>query len=58
MALQGPGSKRNHFAHRCASIRNINIPQLRSGYTDGLVLVEEEQKVLRGELSEAVERTV
>jgi allantoin racemase len=47
-----------HFAHRCASVRNINIPQLRPGYTDGLVLVEEEQKVLRGETSEAVERTV
>lgn len=45
-------------AHRCASVRNINIPHFRPGYTDGLVLVEEEQKALRGEPSEAVERAV
>ncbi len=47
-----------HFTYRCASVRNINIPHPRPGVTEEIVLVEEEQKALRGEPSEAVERAV
>ena len=47
-----------HFTHRCASVRNINIPHPRPGHTGGLNLVEEEKKAARGEPCEAVERAV
>ena len=47
-----------HFADRCASVRNINIPHPRPGCTEEIVLVEEEQKASRGKPSEAVERAV
>ncbi len=47
-----------HFTERCASVRNINIPQPRPGYTNEFLVVEEIEKALRGERSEAVERAV
>lgn len=43
---------------RCASIRNINLPLPRPGYTDETSLSKEREKVARGEPSEAIERAV
>lgn len=46
------------FTQRCASIRNINYPLPRPGYTGEPSLSEERDKAVRGEPSEAVERAV
>ncbi len=48
----------HRFTERCASIRNINYPLPRPGYTGESSLREELEKALRGEPSEAVERAV
>jgi allantoin racemase len=49
---------RHRFADRCASIRNINYHHARPGYEKESIIDEEREKALRGEPSEAVERTV
>ena len=48
----------HQFTQRCASIRNIDIPLARPGYTDEFPMFEEQKKALRGESSVAVERAV
>jgi allantoin racemase len=48
---------RHHFAERCASIRNINFPLPRPGST-GKFILDEREKALRGEPSEAVDKAV
>jgi Asp/Glu/hydantoin racemase len=48
----------HRFTDRCASIRCINYPLPRPGHTDGSSILEERDKTLRGEPSEAVERAV
>ncbi|MFC1909557.1 aspartate/glutamate racemase family protein [Chloroflexota bacterium] len=48
----------HHFTQRCASIRNLNFPIPRPGYTGELFISDERDKALRGEPSEAVERAV
>lgn len=48
----------HRFTQRCASIRNINYPLPRPGYTGEPSLREEREKAIRGEPSEAVERAV
>lgn len=50
--------RRHGFAHRCASIRNIDFPLPRPGCTDPSYLHLEKAKVRRGEPSEALERAV
>jgi allantoin racemase len=47
----------HHFTQRCASIRNINYPLPRPGHEDNFIL-EERDKALRGEPSDAVECAV
>jgi allantoin racemase len=47
----------HRFTERCASIRNINFPLPRPGSTGKLIL-EEREKAVRGEPSEAVECAV
>jgi allantoin racemase len=47
----------HHMTGRCASIRNINFPLPRPGST-GKPILEEREKAVRGEPSEAVERAV
>ena len=49
---------RHRFTDRCASIRNINYYHPRPGYTDETTVVQEREKAVRGEPSEAVERAV
>ncbi|MBF0277361.1 MAG: hypothetical protein HQM13_06215 [SAR324 cluster bacterium] len=49
---------RHRFHDRCASIRNINYYHARPGYENAKTIDEERDKALRGEASEAVERTV
>ena len=48
----------HHFTQRCASIRNINYPLPRPGYTGEPSLSDEREKAQRGEPSEAIERAV
>ena len=48
----------HQFTHKCASIRNINLPLPRPGHTDEFPMFEEQEKALRGEPSVAVERAV
>jgi allantoin racemase len=45
----------HRFTERCASIRNINYPLARPPHTAERSLLEEKEKALRGERSEAVE---
>ena len=45
----------HRFTGRCASIRNINYPLPRPPHTGERTLLEEKEKALRGEPSEAVE---
>jgi len=47
----------HRFTERCASIRNINFPLPRPGST-GKPILEEREKAIRGEPSEAVECAV
>ncbi len=49
---------RHRLADRCASIRNINFYHARPGVVDENTIDKEREKALRGEPSEAVERTV
>jgi len=48
----------HHFTHRCASIRNLNYPLPRPGYTDKTSIHHERDKALQGKPSEAIERAV
>ncbi|MBW1913514.1 MAG: hypothetical protein JRI86_01120 [Deltaproteobacteria bacterium] len=48
----------HRFTERCASIRNINYPLPRPGNTDTPFIIHERDKVLRGETSEVIDRTV
>jgi Asp/Glu/hydantoin racemase len=48
----------HRFTERCASIRNINFPLPRPGHEKGPFILNERDKALRGEPSEAVERAV
>ncbi|MFC1983884.1 aspartate/glutamate racemase family protein, partial [Chloroflexota bacterium] len=48
----------HHMTRRCASIRNINYPLPRPPYTGEPYLMDERDKALRGEPSEAIERSV
>jgi len=48
----------HHMTQRCASIRNINYPLPRPGFTGEPSLNDEREKAQRGEPSEAVERAV
>ncbi|MFH1488475.1 MAG: aspartate/glutamate racemase family protein, partial [Pseudomonadota bacterium] len=48
----------HRFAERCASIRNINFPLPRPGCTDRPFILNEREKALAGEPSEAVDRAV
>jgi allantoin racemase len=45
----------HRFTDRCASIRNINYPLPRPPHTGERTLLEEKEKALRGEPSQAVE---
>ena len=45
----------HRFTERCASIRNINYPLARPPHTGERSLLEEKEKALRGERSDAVE---
>ena len=47
-----------HFSQRCASIRNINYPLPRPGYTGEPSVSEERDKALRGEPSNAADVSV
>jgi allantoin racemase len=47
----------HHFSERCASIRNINFPLPRPG-TAGKFILDEREKAIRGEPSEAVDAAV
>lgn len=47
----------HRFDQRCASIRNLQLPHPRPGYSD-LHLAEQKQKALRGETSEMLEAAV
>jgi Asp/Glu/hydantoin racemase len=47
-----------HFSQRCASIRNINYPLPRPGYTGEPFISEEREKVMRGEPSNVVDIAV
>ena len=49
---------RHRLTERCASIRNINFYHARPGVEDENTIDKEREKALRGEPSEAVERTV
>jgi Asp/Glu/hydantoin racemase len=49
---------RHRMTGRCASIRNINFYHARPGVEDENTIDKEREKALRGERSEAVERTV
>ena len=49
---------RHCLTERCASIRNINFYHARPGVEDENTIDKEREKALRGEPSEAVERTV
>ena len=49
---------RHRLTDRCASIRNINFYHARPGVEDENTIDKEREKALRGERSEAVERTV
>ncbi len=49
---------RHRMTSRCASIRNINFSHARPGVVDENTIDKEREKALRGEPSEAVERTV
>ncbi|MFC1908639.1 aspartate/glutamate racemase family protein [Chloroflexota bacterium] len=46
------------FTQRCASIKSINFPLPRPPYTNEPSLLEEREKALRGEKSEAVDKAV
>jgi len=46
----------HRFADRCASIRNINFPLPRPGHEDRPFMLNEREKALKGETSDAVER--
>jgi Asp/Glu/hydantoin racemase len=48
----------HHFTKRCASIRNINFPLPRPGCPDRSFILNEREKALAGEPSEAVDRAV
>ena len=48
----------HRFTERCASIRNINYPLPRPGYTGRPFILNEREKALAGEPSEAVDRAV
>jgi len=48
----------HRFADRCASIRNINFPLPRPGHEDRPFMLNEREKALNGEVSDAVERAV
>lgn len=48
----------HRFTSRCASIRNINFPLPRPGCEGDPFILDERDKALRGEPSEAVERSV
>ncbi|MFC1958141.1 aspartate/glutamate racemase family protein [Chloroflexota bacterium] len=49
---------RYRFTDRCASIRNIDTPLTKRLHPGGISIEKEEEKALRGEPSEAVERAV
>jgi Asp/Glu/hydantoin racemase len=48
----------HRFTERCASIRNINYPLPRPGHSEGPFILNERDRALAGEPSEAVERAV
>ena len=48
----------HHFTDRCASIRNVNFPLPRPPYAGEPTPREENEKALRGERSEMLERAV
>lgn len=48
----------HRFTDRCASIRNINYPHARPGYTYDTYMHEEREQAMRGEPCQAIERTV
>ena len=49
---------RHRFAGRCASIRSIDYYHARPGHEDESTIADQREQALRGERSEAVERSV